>query len=108
MFLSEKSGKPLVRCPWEQFHTTGKTGDSSTMILTDGGKQVFHCSHQHCSERGPKDLEEFFGFDLVAAHSEPWEPDHENKSEKKICRPKARKLFSSPCRPTLGRARKQK
>jgi len=83
MFLSEKSGKPLVRCPWEQFHTTGKTGDSSTVILTDGGKQVFHCSHQHCSERGPKDLEEFFGFDLVAAHSEPWEPDHENKSEKK-------------------------
>ena len=83
MFLDENSGKPLVRCPWEQFHTTGKTGDSSTVILTDGGKQVFHCSHQHCAERGPKDLENFFGIDLVAAHSEPWEQGHENKSEKK-------------------------
>ena len=44
------SGKHAVACPWERQHTTGKTGDTST-ILFESGK--FYCSHSHSEGRAP-------------------------------------------------------
>lgn len=43
-----------VRCPWEAEHTTGQTGDTSTVIFAarEGATLgAFWCSHEHCRER---------------------------------------------------------
>lgn len=53
-------GRPLgpdrtaVTCPWNNEHTSGSPGDSSTIVFGAHGKSKwgwFHCSHAHCQER---------------------------------------------------------
>jgi predicted P-loop ATPase len=53
-------GRPLgpdrtqVICPWNSDHTSGKPGDTSTVIFGPTGKSKwgwFFCSHAHCRER---------------------------------------------------------
>lgn len=44
----------VVRCPWEETHTTGAPGDSSTVLFAPReGSDLgwFHCSHEHCRNR---------------------------------------------------------
>lgn len=38
------SGKHCVVCPWEATHTSGRTGDTSTILFPNG---KFFCSHSH-------------------------------------------------------------
>lgn len=43
-----------VRCPWEDEHTCGEAGDTSTVVFGSGrpgGIGWFHCSHSHCLHR---------------------------------------------------------
>lgn len=42
-----------ITCPWESEHTSGHTGDGSTvwLLATDQHPAKFHCSHAHCAER---------------------------------------------------------
>jgi len=61
-----------IRCPNEAQHTTGQTGDGSTVLyLPDGAGQelgTIHCMHSHCAGFGPREWVRFFGSaDLSAA-----------------------------------------
>lgn len=52
-------GTAIVRCPWEEQHTSGSCFDSSTVIFpptTAGGLGWFHCAHAHCDGRGQEDV----------------------------------------------------
>ena len=43
-----------VKCPWEEHHTSGVAGDSSTVVFAPplGSRRGwFHCSHEHCRQR---------------------------------------------------------
>jgi hypothetical protein len=51
--------KAAVRCPWEERHTVGARGDSSTVVFAPGeGQRLgwFHCSHEHCRDRPLADV----------------------------------------------------
>ena len=52
--------KHIVTCPWahEHTHTTSHNG-SDTVVFEQGGEfdyPTFHCSHDHCAERGLIDV----------------------------------------------------
>lgn len=54
--LGDKSdGALIIRCPWESEHTTGETGDGSTVYFPAGVNGVadpgFKCLHGHCADR---------------------------------------------------------
>ena len=72
MVLKVINNTILVQCPWRDLHTTGKDGDRSTIVFTDGTK-AFKCSHAHCESRGPKDLENYFTREVIARHADPYE-----------------------------------
>ena len=74
MILKRKENKINVICPWQESHSTGKSGDGSTIIFSNGSG-AFKCSHAHCANRGPKDLEDYFSQELVAKHAEPYGND---------------------------------
>lgn len=38
------AGNHVVVCPWQDTHTTGRAGDSSTILFANG---KFHCKHSH-------------------------------------------------------------
>lgn len=65
------AGAYVVRCPRERDHTTGATGDGSTLIyLPSAGEQIgaVHCLHAHCSGLGVREwLREFSDSELEAA-----------------------------------------
>lgn len=47
-------GKVIAVCPWSAEHSTGRPGDSSTVILAPTAAEPagrFHCSHAHCRRR---------------------------------------------------------
>lgn len=48
LVIHHRDGKTVVRCPTEAKHTTGTTGDTSTVILPGSREGTFHCSHGHC------------------------------------------------------------
>ena len=48
LVIHHREGKTVVRCPTEAKHTTGVTGDTSTVILHGSREGTFHCSHGHC------------------------------------------------------------
>ncbi len=87
MVIKEIGNTILVQCPWRDLHTTGKDGDRSTIIFTDGTK-AFKCSHAHCESRGPKDLENYFTREVIARHADPYE----NNFAEPIGRPRKTKL----------------
>jgi hypothetical protein len=46
--------RAAVLCPWRSQHTTGRDGDSSTVIFaptTPNGGGAFFCAHEHCRRR---------------------------------------------------------
>lgn len=53
--LSEKTdGALVIECPWQNEHSDGKSGDTSTLYFPaghNGGGRGFKCLHSHCSER---------------------------------------------------------
>lgn len=54
----------VVRCPAEREHTSGATGDGSTLLYPpDRGEEVgaIHCLHQHCITRTVRDWLACFG-----------------------------------------------
>ena len=62
----------VVQCPWKHLHSTGVDGDRSTIIFTDGSK-AFKCSHAHCVNRGPRDLENYFSHAVVSKYAEAYD-----------------------------------
>lgn len=71
IIADHSTGAYVVRCPREQKHTTGATGDGSTLLyLPDRGHELghIHCLHSHCAELSPKEwLTEFSEAELDAA-----------------------------------------
>lgn len=64
VLADHSSGAFVVRCPRESDHTTGTTGDGSTLLYlpSRGGDELgfIHCLHSHCSDLSPKEwLREF-------------------------------------------------
>ena len=59
LVLSEQSRGLVVQCPWEDEHSSGETGDGSTMWMLAGGKGHeighFKCMHSHCAGRSRAD-----------------------------------------------------
>ena len=80
MIMKRQENKINVICPWQELHTSGKAGDGSTIIFSNGSR-AFKCSHAHCVNRGPKDLENYFSQELVAKHAEPYEKKGGNTTE---------------------------
>lgn len=62
--------KHAVICPWADQHTTGRDGDSSTVVFEASNKSWpgFKCQHSHCVDKNLEKVLEFFGKDLVDAH----------------------------------------
>lgn len=59
------NGHHLVRCPWADEHSSGKDGDSSTVLMEGLNRLIgFKCHHSHCSKRTTKDVREFFKDEL--------------------------------------------
>ena len=59
--LSEDAqGRVLVRCPWEDEHSAGEAGDSSTVYLPAGvggiGVGRFRCLHASCQDKDTADF----------------------------------------------------
>lgn len=52
-----------VRCPWEQDHSaaTHRHDTSTVVFVNPQGTPVFHCSHEHCSNRHLADVLEALG-----------------------------------------------
>ena len=65
------TGAYVVRCPNEDAHTSGTTGDTSTILYTPSrGKEVgaIHCMHAHCVGLRVRDWLKFFSnYELEAA-----------------------------------------
>ncbi len=58
VFRQHKSSSFIVRCPNERNHSSGKTGDSSTILFLPGNGDSLgwvHCLHAHCVHMGAKD-----------------------------------------------------
>ena len=72
MVIKEIGETILVQCPWRHLHSTGKDGDRSTIIFKDGTR-AFKCSHAHCENRGPKDLENYFTPAVVSQFAEAYD-----------------------------------
>jgi hypothetical protein len=55
LYIKQKApGIHIVRCPWENEHTTNKR--NGTYILSNRGYDVFYCHHAHCARRRNKDV----------------------------------------------------
>ena len=58
-WLRTRKEKAIVTCPWEHLHSTGKRGDSSTVLLpptaSDPNGRLW-CSHTHREGRNPDDV----------------------------------------------------
>ena len=66
--VGEKSNRSVpIRCPWEDLHTTGETGDSSTVWLMAGAKGFssgnFKCMHAHCEAKNNSEFFQAVGYD---------------------------------------------
>jgi len=63
--VSERDdGSIVIRCPRESDHTSGTTGDGSTLLYPPGaGAEIgaIHCLHGHCSDRTVRDWLSAFG-----------------------------------------------
>ena len=62
------NGNHAVACPWESTHTSGRTGDTSTVLFPNG---IFHCSHSHPEGKGAGGMREVLAMlpvDAQAAH----------------------------------------
>lgn len=58
VFRQHRPGTYIVQCPNESAHTSGKTGDSSTILFLPGPGEVLgwpHCLHAHCQSLSIKD-----------------------------------------------------
>lgn len=59
LVLEERDRGLVVACPWEHEHTSGETGDGSTMWMLAGGRGHeqghFRCLHGHCDGRTRQD-----------------------------------------------------
>ncbi|MCK9988680.1 MAG: hypothetical protein AzoDbin1_05152 [Azoarcus sp.] len=64
--LGEEKGKILVECPWADTHTSGETGDSSTVWFKAGSGGYTHggfrCLHAHCAGRSTDDFLDAIGY----------------------------------------------
>ena len=52
-------GRSAAHCPWEDEHTSGHRGDTSTVVFAPSpGKRGgwWHCSHEHCRGRSQSDV----------------------------------------------------
>lgn len=61
-------GAYVIRCPAEREHTTGQTGDGSTLLyLPAAGMELgaIHCLHAHCSGRTAREWLRFFSDDEI-------------------------------------------
>jgi predicted P-loop ATPase len=62
----DRDGALLVKCPWEHDHTTGQTGDGSTVYFpagTNGYEQGhFKCLHGHCQGKGDSEFQNSIGY----------------------------------------------
>ena len=59
MLRSLGPDKAAVRCPWEDEHSGGARGDSSTIVYAPGPGQrfgAFWCAHEHCRARTRTDV----------------------------------------------------
>lgn len=63
----DRDGALVVECPWEDQHTTGSTGDGSTVWFPAGtngyDRGHFKCLHGHCAGRGDSDFFTAIGFE---------------------------------------------
>lgn len=78
--IRQRSGAGyLVVCPRDAQHSSGKPGDSSTVLyLPAAGEQVgaIHCKHAHCVDLTPRDwVREFSLAELDAARADAGIPD---------------------------------
>jgi hypothetical protein len=55
LVLDERERGLVIACPWEEEHSSGETGDGSTMWMLAGGRGHeqghFRCLHAHCEGR---------------------------------------------------------
>ena len=61
--LGERRDGWIVRCPNEGVHSTGRTGDSSTILYPPAPGRTLgaiHCKHAHCSGFTPNQWLKFF------------------------------------------------
>ena len=65
--ISEDGEKITLICPWDKEHTTGSTGDGSTVWFLAGTNGYaaghFHCFHGHCEGRTDSDFFEAVGYE---------------------------------------------
>jgi predicted P-loop ATPase len=78
---TDRDGALLLKCPWEHDHTTGTTGDGSTVYFpagTNGYEQGhFKCLHGHCAGKADGDFEHALGYleqDFAVVVAQPNEP----------------------------------
>ena len=76
--VGEKSNRSVpIRCPWEDQHTTGETGDTSTVWLMAGAKGFssgnFKCMHAHCEAKNNSEFFQAVGYNdfWVASDNSP-------------------------------------
>lgn len=66
--LDERNGALYVECPWEDEHSSGVSGDSSTAWFTAGSNGYDHghfkCMHAHCEHRGDSEYLDAVGYKL--------------------------------------------
>jgi hypothetical protein len=59
-----------VTCPWAHEHTSGRDGDTSTILFAPAAGHTlgwFHCSHSHCGGRTADEVRRSLPPDAVAA-----------------------------------------
>lgn len=66
--LDERNGALFVECPWEDEHSGGEAGDSSTAWFTAGSNGYEHghfkCMHAHCEGRTDGEYLDSVGYKL--------------------------------------------
>jgi len=65
--VEEDDEKITLVCPWDELHTTGNTGDGSTVWFLAGSNGYdaghFNCFHGHCEGRTDSDFFDAIGFE---------------------------------------------
>lgn len=79
VFRQHRAGAYVVQCPNESSHTSGKTGDGSTILFLPGPGEVLgwpHCLHAHCQSLSIKDwLSCFSEHEIASARAAAGLPD---------------------------------
>lgn len=64
-YIKKNGNNHILKCPWDDAHSTGHAGDGSTVMGFNDGKVWFKCHHQSCGDKKIPDFLSFFNLNTT-------------------------------------------